>query len=143
MDVSQSLSKIDARIKKLERWKSVLSEMLADAEGKETLKEVASSLNGNHPTVPREQRRLVMPQRTQTKSSLIDAAIVDAAEGLNRSFSSHEIMDILSDRGFHFSREDRMTEVGASMRRLLASGRVAIEKEKEGTVGRLYQLILP
>lgn len=142
MDFSLSLSKIDARIRKLENWKAVLAEMIEDAEGRETLREVAAGLNGRISMVPREQRRLPIPPSIQTKGARLDAAIVEVADGMGRPFSSREVMEALSERDFPFSRENRMTEIGAAMRRLRKANKVRVVREKEGFLGRLYERVL-
>lgn len=140
MSASTPLAKIDARIEKLKRWKQVLSEMVTDPEGRETIRELSATLAEDSRRLPSPQRRLVMPARTQTKVSLLGAAILEAGEPLGRPFSTREIMEVLLERGYQFSRNDRMTEIRAAMRRLIAEGRITVEKEKEGTVGRLYAL---
>jgi hypothetical protein len=138
------LSKLDAKIRKLEQWKAALAEMWEDNEGREILQELVSS-NGHRAHAPRALVTPVSVNRVRaklTKKAKLDLAILEACEQLGKPFGLREMFSTLVGRGFKFSRHDPITELGAGLRRLYRAGKLKIARERRGTIGRLYERVL-
>jgi len=141
------LSKVDAKIRKLERWKNALEEILADPEGRQFLGELIVSPNGDgdlsvSPAVTLEPMPARIVRRKGTKKSQLAAAIMDASEELKNPFGARDVVSLLVQKSFKFSR-DPMVQVGVVLRQLVAEGKLKVMREKIGRVGRLYTKVLP
>jgi hypothetical protein len=146
--MSIDLSKIDAKIKKLEQWKQTLSEMLSDTEGSHILNELLSSPNGNNnATAPFVAPATTIPMRfprlKSTKQGKLEAAILEGSLKFTEPFEARQLMNQLLSQSFHFSRSEPMLELGVGLRKLVAANRLRVVREKVGRVGRLYEKVLP
>ncbi|SPE29418.1 hypothetical protein SBA2_450034 [Acidobacteriia bacterium SbA2] len=133
------LSRIDAKIKKLEQWKRVLDEMYGDPEGRIIIEDLLNSANGNHnakaPTVVARARK------KPTKKAKLEAAILEACEKFSGPFGSRELLNSLLSQNFKFSRRDPMVELGSGLRWLLKENKIRVVREKIGRAGREYERV--
>jgi len=133
------LSRFDEKIRRMEKWRNLLAEMLADPAGSQILYELVSP-NGSKTAT--DSAVVVRTPRKLTKKAKIEAAVLRVSETFSQPFGSHELVDLLKKENFNFSR-DPMIETGSALRRLIRDTRIRVVREKSGRIGRLYERVLP
>jgi hypothetical protein len=124
------------KVRKWVEWTELIRSIASDPDGEDFLSEMFSS-NGHS---PRRGSIAARKRRSQKVEKRINA-IWQACGIFQQPFGLRDLVEALQKQSFQFKRGDPNIEIGWALRELLADKKLAVTRERHGTLGRLYQRV--